>query len=199
MGRVQLEKLLAAIQTEFSYNLSNMCICGEAAMVISLAKKECNKLILKANNLTVFNMFAEGQSVVETKHPVYGKVKTVARDNYNVIYTQHTPDWHCTEQWGSTHVETINTILFNLLQWKDPAADESIELCYKHGAYLLLEAWSSDLASIELNYGKYPEYYHVLEDVDGSQVKWRTKNGIEAVGTDYIFIEYIGMMYVVAS
>lgn len=197
MGRIGLEKLLAHLRDVFGHGTNVYTVTGEAALLIHDTPNKCDHPVLLTGKNILDSIAAQrGIDLIETTHEVYGKVHSVQFANVLIISPKRLPDYHTTEDIGPFKVETLSTVIMSLLVTDMDKNKELLERCFDNGGVLRLEAWSSDLESIENHYSTYPEYFEILEDPDGSQVIWKTLNGIEVAKNDHIFLEYVGMMYI---
>lgn len=198
MGRIGLEKLVAHLRDVFGFDTRVFTMVGDAALVLHDVVKEVSKPVLMVCS-SVLNTIAmqRGIPVKDSVDEVYGKVLYVDMGDALLIAPVRLPTFHCTEEVGPFKTETLSTvIMLLLLNGIDKNRDKLIK-CFESGGCLLLNAWYSDVDSITINYGQYPEKYDIIDD-DVLEVMWKTLDGIEVAKDDYIFLEYVGMMYVEA-
>lgn len=213
MLRQELEQVLIDIATRANIKVNQITIDGFSAMVFHGVVEDSERLFISAHEVN-FNKIidaetAAGKTVkIETvAHPAYGKVKLARFDKYNIICIYRIPSWHCVVDLGMWNVLSMNALLVSLFKAKQVSLshshtadlDEKIESLFKHGAYLLLESWTSDIDMIQSQYRQYPQYFSIIEDEEHPQVMWKTQEGIETFGDDHIFLEYVGMMYIDVS
>lgn len=197
MGRIGLEKLVAHLRDVFGYETNQFTFMGDAALVFHNVIKEVEKPILWVSK-SIINSIAtqRGIPLKEYTDEVYGKAHYVEMSNVLIICPAHMPRYHCCEDIGPFHVETLSTNIMLLLVQNKEHQKGKLKLCFENNGHLLLEAWPSDLESMRIHYDAYPEYYEIIEDDEKPQVVWKTMEGIEIAKDDHIYLEYIGMMYV---
>lgn len=194
MGRIGLEKLLASLRDKYGFKTTDFVITGEAALVIHDVVKEVPKPVIGVTAAMI-------NKISETSGITINRISNLKKEELNLgiallTMTNRKPDYYTTEVIGPFTVETLNTATMVLLTQDKVKHESLINRCFANGAHLLLEAWPSDVESIEAHYGKYPEYYKLIEDGEEPEVEWKTLEGIEVAKHDHIFLEYIGMMYV---
>lgn len=197
MGRIGLEKLIAKLAEQYGVEAKVLTIVGDAALVYHGVIRECDvPVFLVPFTLLTAISVKSGIQATTVVTSGYGKVHTLVTPTHKLIATDRLPSYHVTEECFPFNVETLSTIIMNLLKYGIDEKREVLEKAFEHGGYLLLEAWSGDLTSIQDHYREYPEYFEIIEDPEAPQVMWKTLAGIEVAKDDHIFLEYVGMMYV---